>query len=226
MPPRPRLSLFARQRVWQLLSEGHTCTIVAAELRREGIITTRQTVWRLERHIRAHRTLQPRLKPGRPLKLLVSDMHAIDHAMEEDDETTGKELMDRLQWNGVSVSKRTVYRAQRNLGWTSRGTAYCQLIRAPNRAKHLEWAKKNLGNSFEHVIWLDETKVQLETHRRFCCWKRGQKPRYKPRLKHPTKVHVWAGISWRGTTRVCVFQGIMDAELYITILEVYLLPFI
>ena len=80
---------------------------------------------------------------------------------------------------------------------------------------------QNLGKTFDDVIWSDETSVQMETHRRFQCYKRGQ----KPRPKHPTKVHVWAGISCRGPTGVCNFDGIMDATMYARILDQYL-PFI
>ena len=46
------------------------------------------------------------------------------------------------------------------------------------------------------------------------------------RPKHPTKVHVWAGISARGRTGICIFEGIMNAELFIDILDKTLLPFI
>ena len=46
------------------------------------------------------------------------------------------------------------------------------------------------------------------------------------RAKHPVKVHVWAGISLKGATQVCIFDGIMDADLYINILQQTLLPFI
>ena len=151
----------------------------------------------------------------------------IEQRMQEDDETTCKELTTLLlQETGVSITPSTARRARRSLGWTSRGTAYCQLIRAGNRTKRVEWAKQVLNDSFHNVIWTDETSVQLETHRRFCCRKKGQKPRYKPRPKHPCKVHVWAGISWEGATNVCVFDGIMDAELYTQILRQYLVPFI
>lgn len=45
------------------------------------------------------------------------------------------------------------------------------------------------------------------------------------RPKHPTKVHVWAGISRRGRTGICIFEGIMNKELYAEILEKTLLPF-
>ena len=39
------------------------------------------------------------------------------------------------------------------------------------------------------------------------------------RAKHPVKVHVWAGISKRGKTGICIFEGIMDATLYTEVLE-------
>ena len=40
------------------------------------------------------------------------------------------------------------------------------------------------------------------------------------------KVHVWAGLSLKGKTGVCIFDGIMDANLYVEILDSTLLPFI
>ena len=46
------------------------------------------------------------------------------------------------------------------------------------------------------------------------------------RAKHPVKVHVWAGISRKGTTHVCIFEGIMDRFLYVEILKQTLSPFI
>ena len=57
--------------------------------------------------------------------------------------------------------------------------------------------------------------------------KEGEKPCPKPRPKHPTKVHVWAGISKKGATGICIFEGTMDdATLYCKILERTLLPFL
>ena len=46
------------------------------------------------------------------------------------------------------------------------------------------------------------------------------------RAKHPIKVHVWAGISLKGPTDIIIFEGIMDAPLFVEILKVGLLPFI
>ena len=46
------------------------------------------------------------------------------------------------------------------------------------------------------------------------------------RAKHPVKVHVWSGISFRGRTGICIFEGIMDGDMYIDILDKTLVPFI
>ena len=46
-----------------------------------------------------------------------------------------------------------------------------------------------------------------------------------PRAKHPVKVHVWAGISQRGRTGICIFEGMMNAVLYVNILQETLIPF-
>ena len=32
-------------------------------------------------------------------------------------------------------------------------------------------------------------------------------------VKHPVKVHMWAGISLRGSTGICIFSGIMKITL-------------
>ena len=37
---------------------------------------------------------------------------------------------------------------------------------------------------------------------------------------------MWAGISIRGPTKICIFDGIMDAPLFVNILRTTLLPFI
>ena len=123
--------------------------------------------------------------------------------MMQDDETIAKELVTSLRGSGVSVLMSTALKGRRLLGC---GTAYCQLVRAQNREKRLLWAQEYLGGNFDDVIWTDEISVQMETHRRFCCHKNGQEPRYKPCPKHPVKVYVWAVISWNGATKACIFR--------------------
>ena len=226
MPQRNYLSMYARERIRQLFLQGATIPQVMEVLSNEGIEACRQTVWRLKRHIHVHGAVTPLSRSGRPTILTNEVLETIEFLMQRDDETTAKELVILLSGMGVTISRSCVLKGRQQLGWTSRGAAYCQLIREPNKEKRVQWARECLGDGFENVIWSDETTVQLETHRRFCCRKRGQKPKSKPHPKHPVKVHVWGGISWRGATKVCIFEGIMDTTFYINILDQFLVPFI
>ena len=55
----------------------------------------------------------------------------------------------------------------------------------------------------------------------------GKRARIRsPAINHPIKLHVWGGISYCGTTKLCIFDGIMNAELYIQILKECLVIFL
>lgn len=107
--------------------------------------------------------------------------------------------------------------------WTTR---YCQLIRETNKPKRLQWAHDNINDNFHDVIWTDESSVVMEQFKKRSYRKKIFTPKRKPKPKHPLKVHVWAGISRRGKTHVCIFNGIMNADLYVDILAKTLIPFI
>ena len=135
---RPCLSLYARERIRKLTDGTSTVTDIV-----EGIITCRQTVWRIQRHIERHETIKPLPKSGRPTKLTAPVLQSIENAMQRDDKTTAKELVSTVHTqNGISVSTTTSLKGRRLQGWTRRGTAYCQLIRAANCTKRLEWARE------------------------------------------------------------------------------------
>ena len=78
----------------------------------------------------------------------------------------------------------------------------------------------------EDVIWTDEYSVQLESHRKVTYHRRGKPAKMCPKPKHPAKVHVWGGISKRGTTAIIIFTGIMNATRHTDILDAALVPFI
>ena len=97
----------------------------------------------------------------------------VEDQMRVDDETTAYQLHRLLTEKGYSISLRTVLRCWTALGWTFRGSAYCQLIREGNKVKRLAWARDHLHDTFDDVIWSDECTVQMESHRRFACRKQG-----------------------------------------------------
>ena len=107
-------------------------------------------------------------------------------------------------------------------------TKYCQLILEANQVKRLEFSEQCLrANEQFDVIFMDECFVMMENHSKITFHRKLERPRVKGRPKRPVKVHIWAGISKRGRTKLMIFEGIMDAEFYVTeILTNGLLPFV
>ena len=89
-------------------------------------------------------------------------------------------VKDIIEEQPIKLSRSTILRCCRKLGWTYRGAAYCQIIREANKLKRLSWCLQNQTKDLKNVIWTDETTVQLENHRHFSHRKRGEKPRPKP----------------------------------------------
>ena len=152
--------------------------------------------------------------------------------MAENDECTASDLKELLTAKfgveNVQYSERTISRIRSELGWTFTTARYCQAIRDSNKEKRVTWVNKCLDNEerFSDVIFTDECTVQLECHRRKSFRKKNAPRKLKYRHKHPQKIHVWAGISKRGATRLVMFGGIMTATRYGDILSASLVPFL
>ena len=103
------------------------------------------------------------------------------------------------------------------------------MVKEKNRIARLEFTRKcdRTDDQFGNVIFTDESSIWLEQHAKLCFRRINDPPKLKPKVKHPFKVHVWAGISKRGTTNMAIFTGIMRKEFYVdTIHNEYLKPFI
>ena len=140
-------------------------------------------------------------KPGSSLtgKKTEAVLKLIDSHMEKDDELSLEDFRTALQKEDISVSVSSLHRWRQELGWTTKGTKYCQMVKEVNVEKRLDWAKENCEDiNLDNLVFTDETTVQLENHRRVTWYKKGCKPRYKPKPKHPIKLQVRAGISKRG----------------------------
>lgn len=112
-------------------------------------------------------------------------LQIVEEQMQKDDETTAVQLQKILVEKGEPLSLKTISKSREKLGWTFRGSAYCQIIRDVNKTKRLQWARDHLpeysNNHFENVLWTDESSIQLESHKRFCCRKQGAPAKPKPR---------------------------------------------
>lgn len=156
-------------------------TIVKVLEKEEGLKMSRFGVAKFLKHYEEMGTISRKPGSGRPSKVTEEIKLIVEEQMKKDDETTAYQLHSLLVSKGYSISLKTILRCRISLGWTFRGSAYCQLIRDVNKQKRLAWALQYQDDSFNNVIWTDESTIQLENHRRFCCRKKGEPAKPKPR---------------------------------------------
>ena len=176
--------LYTKRRAVFYAAQGLNASAISRALATEGLPYSPTSVSLLLLKLKARQSIVRKRGAGRPSKTTQRVKDLIEEQMQKDDETTASELDRLLQAKGIKLSRSTILRCRRQLGWTYRGAAYCQLIREANKLKRLSWCMENQCNDFHNVIWSDETSIQLENHRRFCHRKRGEKPRPKPRYTY------------------------------------------
>ena len=172
---------YTKQRILTLFFLRHRAPTITRCLEREGIVVSRRGVAKFLKRYLATGTILRLPGSGRKTKITDDVKRVVEEQMRRDDETTATQLHVLLTSLGYNMSLRTILRCRTLLGWTFRGSAYCQLIREKNKLKRLEWAQKNLNEDFSDVVFTDECSVQQESHRRYCCRKRGEPPKSKPR---------------------------------------------
>lgn len=224
----PKVSSYTRQRIESLQKENLPPAAIFKQLKREELEVSFASVTRIIKKYQIQGSTKKGVSSGRRAKLNSPSRRFIEDQMRRDDETTSSQIQKKLARRGVRVHASTVRRCRKKLGWTLQRTRYCQLVRDANKVKRLEYAQRVLetGDTFNNVIFSDECSISLEQFRRTCYRKIGEPAKRKPKPKHPLKVHVWAGISRHGATKICIFEGIMLADLYCDILRSHLIPFI
>ena len=144
--------------------EGFKAPTIAKVLRDENLLVTRQGFWDFLKKYEETNPFGSR-REGSERKS-IKKSRKVDSRM-KDDETTVKELQKMLSRDGHKIGKSALWKYRRELGWTRRGSAYCQMIRDAIKAKHFAWAKEVIGDSFSNCIFSDETTVQLKLMERF-----------------------------------------------------------
>ena len=174
-------SAYKKQRILYWFNNGLKAPSIAKALQEEQLRCSRCGIAKFLKVYQATGSIERQPGSGRPSKITAEIKRIVEEQMRLDDETTAYQLHRLLTEKGYLISLRTILRCRTALGWTFRGSAYCQLIRDANKTKRLEWAQQHLNDSFEDVIWSDECTVQMESHRRFAYRKHGEAPRPKPR---------------------------------------------
>lgn len=212
-----------------LCKAGYRVRSIKERLTEEGISVSERSIYKLLEKEKTTGLISDKERP-KPAKLLNDEqIQYVDDELAKNDELTARRLRAMLEtkWPQMkSVSLTTIKRTRRRLGWLKSRPKYCQMIREANKEMRKQWCEKMIADkeTFGDVIFSDECTVQLDSHSKLCFRKIGQPRKLKPKPKHPFKVHVWAGISVRGATKLVIFTGIMTSIRYCELLDAALLP--
>lgn len=111
--------------------------------------------------------------------------------MRENPERTSVDLQKiLLQQDGLQVSTSHLRKLRRNIGWESKKTKFCQLVRDVNKQKRLQWALTQIANkeNFDDVIFSDESSFEAQRSASRTYYKKGEPVQLRPKPKHPVKV--------------------------------------
>ena len=129
-------SSYTKLRILHYSSKGFKpYTISRLLLKEEGIEVSRFGVSKFLEVYQATFTISRQPGSGRPSKITAEVKELVEAKMQEDDETTATQLHCMLVEHGIEISLKTILRCRISLGWTFRGSAYCQLIRWANKVK-------------------------------------------------------------------------------------------
>ena len=122
------LSTYEKQRILFYYGTGLSPSQILSAMRVENTYTCRQTIARFIKRFLATGSISRKEGSGRPSKITDQVLELVEGQMRADDETTAVQLHVLLVSNGFDISLSTILRSRTMLGWTFRGSKYCQLI--------------------------------------------------------------------------------------------------
>ena len=226
-----------RAQVVGLAAEGHS---IAEIVRKTGF--HRSFVKRWYRR----ESTQDRPRSGRPTKLTANTMGKVRGLMKvwsgriltaatKDHLTCVKGKKDRSvrrvaallrERYGIHLSNASVFRAARAAGLKSYLRPTKPFLTDAHKLRRLAFVRKYRRLNWRQVLFSDEKTFQLfgHPHNRYIWAPEASDVPAQATVKHPPKLHVWAGMSYYGKTELYMFTGNMDAEFYEGILKERLLP--
>ena len=158
----------------------------------EGKIASRATIRkRIFRRSSCH-GLQDQHRCGAKSRIASEIAAYLEKKLGEDDEVPFVELQKLIARNfSLEISPSTIRRyIRKTLKWTVVRTRFGSMISAANKVKRHKFAKMCIDtkDTFDNVIWMDESSVQLVCHSQIMRVKIGKEQILKLAPKHAAKI--------------------------------------
>jgi len=141
------LSIYAQQRILFYDSQ-RLCAPAISKLLAEmdSIFVSRVTIWKFLVRYAKRKSIARLEGSGCPTKIEVKRI--VEAKMQQDDETTTYQIHKFFIERGFTISLSTILHCRLQLGWTYRGSVYCQLIKTANKEKQLLWYLDEVEDGF------------------------------------------------------------------------------
>lgn len=219
-----RATNFDRARVITLHEQGLGPNAIARQLNLHRSFVARTISTRA-----ATRSLADRPRSGRPRRLIPSELAQVRRRMELHRGASTRHVAAQISGSsGHSVSHMTICRAVRTMGLHSFHTYGKPALTRPQKAARLAFARDWLDKDTSNWVFYDEASVELRSRpnrRNDVIWatRATLVPPFDSR-RSSVKVNIAAAVSSRGAVAFHVFDGIVDTDLYIDIMEREIVP--
>lgn len=121
----------------------------------------------------------------------------------------------------IDMSYKSVQRGAKLAGLTAFKRPSKPLLTTQQRIRRLAFAEKYTAQNWRRVLFSDEKTFELFMHpkNQYVWTDAAANVPVQPTVKHPPKLHVWAGFGYNGKTELYCFTGTMDKEFYLGILQ-------
>ena len=208
-----------RSTILHYWNNGHRSPTTIARMTKIPVGTVKYNIIK----IKEQGKIEDRPRSGRPRKITANDNIALGQWIRRNNETTSKELAQKLlDDRGLDVSRWTVQRQLKRMGYKSTLPYGTPMLTQEQKDARVQWAIKHQNDDWSRTIFTDETCYQLfrNTIRR---WSRNPKAEVKRIPKNRQKIMVWGGFSIKGLVGYHSFNTIMDGHYYVQILQDHLI---
>jgi len=197
-----------------LHEKEYTNLSIATELK-----INRHTVRRWISRYNNTNTVERQIGSGRNKKTTEKEDKKMVQILKENNFFTSIDIKNRLENEGINVSERTIQNRIKEKGYTYNKPPQQPLLTEKHKKDRVKWAQNNLETNWKMILFSDETYINKMSNGQFRWHNKNDINDVDFVVKHPLKINIWGCIKFNGPNRIHIFEGIMDAEKYMEILN-------
>lgn len=197
-----------------LHERGYTNLSIAKELK-----INRRTVERWIKRYKKTNTVTRKSGSGRNNKTTEKEDDKMINLLRDNKYLTSVDIQKKLESEGIKISERTIQNRIKEKGYKYGKPPQQPLLTEKHKKGRVSWAHKNLETDWKIILFSDETHITKGSNGQFRWYNKNDFNDVDFVVKHPFKINIWGCIKFNGPNRIHIFEGTMDADKYMEILN-------